>query len=185
MFRVYIFILLAIIVVGCKQTNSLNNEKFLVFHYSERFQFDSIDTIDVHRAKLTNSFFIYKSNGLKPEGWSTDYRFCLNDSIKPYSVEGTLKVLDRKFIRFYYPKEKTFYVYRLLAYDHSVDSQTLHFWIPEFGIILSRSLTWRTFDRYEFLDDENKNQIIRNICFLILDDKDFYNLDNWEDFREE
>ncbi len=183
MIRVFNLILLAIIIIGCKQTKRLNNEQFLVFHYSERFQFDSIDTIDVHRAKLTNSFFIYKSNGLKPEGWSTDYRFCTNDSVKPYSVEGILKVIDRKFIRINYPKEQYYYVYRLLTYDHSIDSQTLHFWTPEYGIILSRSLTWRTFDRYEILNDEIKNQTIRNICFLIIDDKDFYNLENWEDYK--
>ena len=158
----------------------------VVFCYSMNLQ-DNIDTIDVLIIRKDSSNYIFKSKSPDENKWSFELKFVLADSEKVitegnWNKRGEIyRVIDRKGFRLYYYGSKYYFVYKILNYSYEADSQGLLFWSPEFGIILDRSLTWRSFVRYEYLNDESKNEIIRHLCFSIMNDKEFYNEPDWEE----
>jgi hypothetical protein len=167
-----------------KEMEKTEQMKMVVYFYSSIFQ-DRIDTSDVLIKRIDSTNFIYKSKPPDENKWSFELKFELKDTIKVLTegnwnkIDEVYKFIDRKGFKLYYYGNSYYFVYKILNYSYAIDSEGLIFWSPEFGIILERSLTWRSFARFEYLNDESKNEIIRHLCFSIMNDKEFYNQPDW------
>jgi hypothetical protein len=184
-------ILSSIIIIylsNCNNKKTVANEstKMVVYRYDSHSQ-DFIDTIVVNIDRIDSSNYSYKFKSPNSDKWSFELKLRIDDSVLVIP-EGNLKTeevmficVDRKMVRLYYNGDKYYTIYKILRLPHAIDSQGLIFWSPEFGIILERSLTWKTFIRFEYLKDETKNNIIRHLNYSIMHDNVFYNLPDWEE----
>ena len=187
--QIAFFILILLLFNSCDNKKLMQKEqtKMVICGYSDIFQ-DFIDTLDVLIKRIDSTNYIYKSRSLDENKWSFELKFELEKDTVKVITEGNwnkkdevYKAIDRKAVKLYYYGNRYYFVYKILRYSPAVDSEGLIFWSPEFGIILERSLTWRSFGRFEYLSDDSKNEIIRHLCFLIMNDNKFYNEPNWEE----
>jgi hypothetical protein len=167
---------------GKKEPQINDQNKMIVYSYYMNLQ-DNIDTIDVLTGNRDSIYFYKRKNTTETE-WLYELNIELKDPVKVdnlnYSGE-TLQMIDRKEVKLYFYNNRYYFVYKILHYSYAIDSEGLIFWSPEFGIILTRSLTWPSFDRFEYLKDDLKNQIIRHLAFAIISDQQFYNEPDWVD----
>ena len=182
----FIFLLL---LTGCgkKETERKDQNRMIVYSYYSNLQ-DDIDTFDVLIENRDSVTYYYKSKDPEDTKWSYELKIKIEDSVKvtsegDWNKKGEVyKAIDRRGVKLYFYGNRYYFVYKILHYSYAIDSQGLTFWSPEFGIILARSLTWPSFVRYEYLNDEFKNQIIRHLAFSIITDKQFYNEPDWESY---
>jgi len=168
-----------------KSESNLNNH-MIVYGYDSRSQ-DYMDTIEVSLKSIDSTSYSYKHKAPDKTEWSFEFDILLNDSVIVLP-EGSLQrdnvsliCVDSKQVKLYYNDKKYHIIYKILHFSPAIDSQGLFFWSPEYGLILEKSLTWRTFVRFEYVNNEANNQVIRHLCYSIMHDKDFYNLPNWEE----
>ena len=150
--------------------------------YHPMSTFYRADTLDTSTEKINDSLFIYKTKGIHDSIWYDKLLIDLQNKRIIYTIrKDTLhtKLVDKICIRYYTPKTVNYFVYRIIVYSHAADSQGLVFWSPEFGIIMWKSLTFQNFVRYEFMNDEEKNRIVRDLCYFTMNDKNFYTLNDW------
>jgi len=158
----------------------------IVYTYYKNFQ-DLIDTIEVDVKRIDSVNYVVRWRSPGEINWDFDIKLILNDStiVIPegnWNTTGNIyKCIDRRAYKLYYNGDRYYFVYRILHYSSAIDAEGLTFWSPEFGVILGKSLAWGSFVRFEYLNDESKNSIIQHLCYSIMNDKEFYNLSDWEE----
>lgn len=142
--------------------------------------FYNLDTLEIMNNELDDSSFAYRSKGIKDTVYS-ELKIDLKKKKTTYIYEGQQYIsyfIDWKMILI--NKKKPFYIYRILDF-RGVDSQEFIYWTKDFGIILRKSLYWRSFITYEYLNDEVKNETIRILCNFIMNDGEFYEVKDWKE----
>jgi len=179
-----------ILLSNCAEQQPIKQDKskMIVYLYDSNSQ-DYTDTIDVSITAIDSTHYLYKRKDIKKKDWARELKIDLNRLVvssvaKENNWKDTNIIVDRKWIKLPYNGNKYFFVYKILVFAYAADSQGLIFWTPEYGIILERSLTWRTLVRYEFLENDARNEIIRHLGYLVLRDKEFFNLDDWGKYIE-
>lgn len=180
-------IIVLLILSSCRNTSNENNDisKMVAYSYNKNYQY-SIDTIDVLIDTKDSITYTFRQKSTKKNDWQLELKILIGDTLRIIKEDkqdtgGEIyKYIDAKVMWFYNYDNRPYCVYRILYTSGAMDSEGLLFWSPEFGIILGKSLAWKTFVRYEYLNGETKNEIVRHLCYLIINDKEFYNLPDWD-----
>jgi hypothetical protein len=164
------------------------------------------DTIEIVQTKLADSLYYTKTIDKRGKGYlNIDFKVdlkqkqasyiqddfaCTGDDDESIPVRrDTFKVkyLDNR-IFIPYDSEKRYFIYRYLVYNieyipysNSYDTTaSVIYWSKNYGFILQKFFSYESLMRFEYLNNEKYNEIIRHLCSFIYRDTKFNTLPDWE-----
>ncbi len=142
----------------------------------------SIDNkaIDYSEEKENDSIYNLKycvlENNTKKSCYS--YRLVNSDNAKDYKYineDGDISDLYLENSKNYSLNGKSFKIYKFILNSHVTDGKSIHFWSPEFGVLIVKSSTWRSFKQLVNLNNGTKSQEVAALLGIIYNDSSFYN----------
>jgi len=193
------------------QNQSAKRKKIIYWVYSQDnhriSSCGNTDTIEIEQTKLADSLYYTKTIDKRGKGYlNLDFKVNLEKKQASYIQDDfastgdddesipvrrdTFKVKyidNRIFIP--YNSHKGHFVYRYLVYDikyipysQSYDTTvSVLYWSKYYGIIMQKFLSHESLMRFEYLNDEKCNEIIRHLCSFIYRDTKFSTLNDWKE----
>lgn len=162
--KIVIFILAFFLtIIGCKSINSKAIDKqpeyFYVQYNIECCTELYLDTVNVvYNINIKDSIYtlcyLYSSNNIAD---TITYRLKESDKFEPeYFLNGKKDNNDSFFYvlnKNYKVKGIEFKVYKYANNPFVIDGCTTHFWVPKIGVLITRSTTWRNFQKLQTNND--------------------------------
>ena len=105
------------------------------------------------------------------ESYLEEHRLPIGQEINGGS-DGFVKMLEIKNISY---EGKDYKIYKFLYDDTSADDEeTLYFFEPTYGFIMSKAAWWGNYDRLIDTGNETDNQIVLFLSEMILNDAEFF-----------
>ena len=159
-----------------KVDDTQKKTKFYFVNYDLEFSPELyLDTIEVKiDTKIQDS--IYSLTYLYPND-TIIYNLKASENYQPNYYRNGQKVATNDFVfvskRDFEINGRKFYVYKYARNPIGIDGCVTHFWIPEIGVIIKCSATWRNFSKLQ-TNDFDLNQKINLLAELIYQDTEFY-----------
>jgi len=164
--------------ISCKkqdEKSSIYTSKYLYVNFSIECCDDvRVDTTYFdYSVKATDSlYYLFYSSILNTD--RTRYTLSPNNTSNPYysfeHKEEKFVFVSRKTIQIGINKYK---VFKYALNPFSIDGCITHFWVPEIGIILKHSSTWKNFSKLQ-TDNHKINSKINQLTDIIFQDETFY-----------
>ncbi|NLR95185.1 hypothetical protein, partial [Flammeovirga agarivorans] len=90
------------------------------------------------------------------------------------SIEDLFLVNKKSFSILNGNKLKNYQVYKFAEKLHTIDGCITHFWMPEFGVMLTKSVTWGSLQKLRSTE-EHKDEILQRLTNIIIQDVSFFN----------
>lgn len=162
-------LLFFLITIGCNSTETESQSYLLIKRGGHE-----IDTVSkkLLSSEMVDSIYELKYSIKGENGEFTkieNYKFPITEDSKNKRVDN-LTLLDTKKISY---KNKEYRVYKFLR-DGVPDAETLFFFEPTFGILITKSAWWGNYDRALGLGSEKNNPTVYYLCEMIISDEDFF-----------
>lgn len=154
----------------------------------------SSDTLLITQSNISDSIYFYESSGYfnikiqvnsKLKTAKYENGFYDDEGYDEETKKGLRNAFEVKYIdnKNFENNDKKFLVYRLLVTNNKIkESAALVFWTKEFGIIMQKDLYVNSLIRFDFVNDEKKNEIVHHLCYFVFSDTMFNNLKDWKSY---
>jgi hypothetical protein len=181
-FRNIIFFILIIFIASCQTENTLHEsedkmELEYIFVGRTRHSIDTVFKSIIEKEFADSIYRLTYRNFNKNDTFNQSFEFPISKSLTTYhhlhdTSDYRLVFLDNKLIRY---DSKDYTVFKYLYDDkNSDDEEMLYFFVPQFGIVITKSAWWGNYDRLIGNGNNADKDDLFFINEMIIFDSDFF-----------